>query len=158
MTSDCAPRTGAITLKLMGARFMGCPAAPAVAEWSARLPARMRRTPTHPGRTPERRTLAAHHLTHERRAVTPQPTALVLGAYLRMVGQTVPDFNGRNYFFGIAARLMRQVLVDARPRERRWVWRAPTRAQPCHLFGQVPDFRQIHTSGGLAPSIVGSRL
>ena len=58
------------------------------------------------------RRLAAHHLAHERRAVTLQPTVLVHEAYLRMVDQAVPDFNGRNHFFGIAARLMRQVLVD----------------------------------------------
>src|SRR5215475_7249996 len=58
------------------------------------------------------RRLAAHHLARERRAVTLQPTVLVHEAYMRMVDQTVPDFNSRHHFFGIAARLMRQILVD----------------------------------------------
>lgn len=31
---------------------------------------------------------------------------------MRLVDQTVPNFSGRNHFFGIATRLMRQILVD----------------------------------------------
>lgn len=57
------------------------------------------------------RRLAAHHLAHER-AVTLQPTALVHEAYMRMVGRSTPDWNDKSHFFGIAARLMRQILVD----------------------------------------------
>lgn len=58
------------------------------------------------------RRLASQHLSNERRVVTLQPTALVHEAYMRMVGQTLPDWNGRNHFYGVAARLMRQILVD----------------------------------------------
>jgi RNA polymerase sigma factor (TIGR02999 family) len=58
------------------------------------------------------RRLAAHHLAREQRAVTLQPTALVHEAYMRMVGHTMPDWNDKNHFFGVAARLMRQILVD----------------------------------------------
>jgi RNA polymerase sigma factor (TIGR02999 family) len=58
------------------------------------------------------RRLAAHHLAHEQHAVTLQPTALVHEAYMRMVGRATPDWNDKNHFFGIAARLMRQILVD----------------------------------------------
>ena len=43
---------------------------------------------------------------------TLQPTALVHEAYLRMVDQTSPAMENRVHFFGIAARVMRQVLVD----------------------------------------------
>src|ERR1041384_7532424 len=58
------------------------------------------------------RRLAAHHLAHEQRAVTLQPTALVHEAYLRMVDQTQPNWNDRHHFYRVAARLMRQILVD----------------------------------------------
>jgi RNA polymerase sigma factor (TIGR02999 family) len=58
------------------------------------------------------RRLAAHHLAREQHAVTLQPTALVHEAYMRMLDQKMPDWNDRNHFFGIAARLMRQILVE----------------------------------------------
>src|SRR5262249_19161339 len=58
------------------------------------------------------RRLAAHHLAHEQHAATLQPTALVHEAYMRMVGRSTPDWHDKNQFFGIAARLMRQILVD----------------------------------------------
>lgn len=64
------------------------------------------------------RRLAAHHLRHEQRVVTLQPTALVHEAYLRMMGQLQVDWSDKRHFFGIAARLMRQILVD-HARERR---------------------------------------
>jgi len=41
-----------------------------------------------------------------------QPTALVHEAYLRLVDQKSPAWEGRSHFFGVAARLMRQILVD----------------------------------------------
>jgi RNA polymerase sigma factor (TIGR02999 family) len=43
---------------------------------------------------------------------TLQPTALVHEAYLRMVGNQDPGWNGRGHFFGAAARAMRLILVD----------------------------------------------
>ena len=58
------------------------------------------------------RRLAAHHLSAEQRHVTLQPTVLVHEAYMRMVDQTQPEWNDRNHFYGVAARLMRQILVD----------------------------------------------
>jgi RNA polymerase sigma factor (TIGR02999 family) len=60
----------------------------------------------------ELRRLANHYLRDERAALTIQPTALVHEAYLRLVGQNVPDWQSRSHFFGVAARLMRQILVD----------------------------------------------
>jgi RNA polymerase sigma factor (TIGR02999 family) len=43
---------------------------------------------------------------------TLQTTALVHEAYLRLVGDSDPGWNGRGHFFGAAAQAMRQVLVD----------------------------------------------
>lgn len=43
---------------------------------------------------------------------TLQPTALVHEAYLRLVGNADPGWEGRPHFFGAAACAMRQILVD----------------------------------------------
>jgi RNA polymerase sigma factor (TIGR02999 family) len=56
--------------------------------------------------------LAASHLRKERKSHTLQPTALVHEAYLRLVDQKHPNWQNRSHFFGVAARLMRQILVD----------------------------------------------
>jgi RNA polymerase sigma-70 factor (ECF subfamily) len=60
----------------------------------------------------ELRQLAAGYLRKESPGHTLQPTALVHEAYLRLVDQKSPDWEGRAHFFGVAARLMRQILVD----------------------------------------------
>src|SRR5262249_14021109 len=60
----------------------------------------------------ELRRLAASYLRKERKSHTLQPTALVHEAYLRLVNQTNPRWEDRSHFFGIAARLMRQILVE----------------------------------------------
>jgi RNA polymerase sigma factor (TIGR02999 family) len=60
----------------------------------------------------ELRRLAASQLRKERRSHTLQPTALVHEAYLRLVDQRNRSFHDRAHFFGVAARLMRQILVD----------------------------------------------
>jgi len=60
----------------------------------------------------ELRQLAASYLRRERPGHTLQPTALVHEAYLRLVDQTSPNWQSRSHFFGVAARLMRQILVD----------------------------------------------
>jgi RNA polymerase sigma-70 factor, ECF subfamily len=56
--------------------------------------------------------LAAHYLADERHARTLQPTALVNEAYMRLVDQQPHDWSSRDHFYGVAAHLMRQVLVD----------------------------------------------
>jgi len=56
--------------------------------------------------------LAAHYLRSERQGHTLQTTALVNEAYLRLVGQEPGDIGNRAHFVGIAAHVMRQVLVD----------------------------------------------
>ena len=60
----------------------------------------------------ELRHLAASYLRKERQGHTLQPTALVHEAYVRLVDQTNPTWQNRSHFFGVAARLMRQILVD----------------------------------------------
>src|SRR6185436_14244029 len=66
----------------------------------------------------EMRRLAERYLRDERSAETIQPTALVHEAYLRLVAQDLPDWQCRSHFFGVAAHLMRQILVDhARPNQ-----------------------------------------
>src|SRR5262245_35220760 len=60
----------------------------------------------------ERHRMAARYLRRERQDHTLQPTALVHEAYLRLVGQREADWQNRAHFFGIAARMMRRILVD----------------------------------------------
>lgn len=56
--------------------------------------------------------LARHYLASERPGHTLQSTALVHEAYLRLVDQAPLVIQSRAHFFAIAARLMRQILVD----------------------------------------------
>ena len=58
------------------------------------------------------RHLARGYLRGERPDHTLQPTALVHEAYLRLVDTTQVPWQSRAHFFGLAARLMRRVLVD----------------------------------------------
>jgi RNA polymerase sigma factor (TIGR02999 family) len=60
----------------------------------------------------ELRRLASGYLRREHGARTLQTTALVHEAYLRLVDQREPDWKNRAHFFGVAAHLMRQILVD----------------------------------------------
>ncbi len=60
----------------------------------------------------ELRRIASHLMRRERQNHTLQPTALVHEAYLKLVDQTVTSWNDRAHFFGVAARAMRQILVD----------------------------------------------
>jgi RNA polymerase sigma factor (TIGR02999 family) len=60
----------------------------------------------------ELRSLAANYLRRERPDHTLQPTALVHEAYLRLVDQTRVTWQNRAHFFGVAAQMMRRILVD----------------------------------------------
>jgi RNA polymerase sigma factor (TIGR02999 family) len=60
----------------------------------------------------ELRRLASAYLRRERANHTLQPTALVNEAYLRLVDQQKVEWQNRAQFFGLAARLMRNILVD----------------------------------------------
>jgi RNA polymerase sigma-70 factor (ECF subfamily) len=68
----------------------------------------------------ELRRIAAAYMRRERQDHTLQPTALVNEAYLRLFKGRDIAWEGRTHFFGIAARVMRQILVDhARKRRAR---------------------------------------
>lgn len=62
--------------------------------------------------------LAKRYMAHERHNHTLQATALVNEAYLRLAGQEQVEWQNRAHFFGIAAQVMRHLLVDhARSRQ-----------------------------------------
>jgi RNA polymerase sigma factor (TIGR02999 family) len=60
----------------------------------------------------ELRGLAHYYLQRERSDHTLQSTALVHEAYMRLAGQSPPQWQNRAHFFGIAAHVMRQILVE----------------------------------------------
>lgn len=67
----------------------------------------------------ELRRLAKNYLNRERSNHTLQPTALVHEAYLRLIGQKEIEWQNRAHFFGVSARLMREILIEhARGRNR----------------------------------------
>jgi RNA polymerase sigma-70 factor, ECF subfamily len=70
----------------------------------------------------ELKKLARSHLRRESKGVPLQTTALVHEAFLKLEGSRHPSYENRSHFYGIASRLMRQVLVDiarARAAEKR---------------------------------------
>jgi RNA polymerase sigma factor (TIGR02999 family) len=60
----------------------------------------------------ELRRIAAAYLWKEQPGHTLQPTALINEAWLRLADQTRVDWRDRRHFFGVAAQMMRRVLVD----------------------------------------------
>ena len=60
----------------------------------------------------ELRRIAASYLKSERADHTLQPTALVHEAYLRLVNQRRADWRNRAQFLGLAAQMMRRILVN----------------------------------------------
>ncbi|MCW5980746.1 MAG: sigma-70 family RNA polymerase sigma factor [Bryobacteraceae bacterium] len=60
----------------------------------------------------ELRRIASRRLSRERSGHTLQATALVHEAYLRLVDQRKTDWRNRAHFFGVAAQLMRHILLD----------------------------------------------
>jgi len=83
----------------------------------------------------ELKKLAAGHLWRERQAGPLETTALVHEAFLRLAHGQHPSYENRAHFYGIASRLMRQILVDlarARATEKR------SALQEVHL-AEIPD-------------------
>src|SRR5271154_1817820 len=66
----------------------------------------------------ELRRLARLQLRDERPGHTLQPTALVNEAYLRLVGDQARDWQNRAQFIGVAASVMRRLLIDHARRKR----------------------------------------
>jgi RNA polymerase sigma factor (TIGR02999 family) len=66
----------------------------------------------------ELRKLAAARMAQESPGQTLQPTALVHEAWLRLVGDANPQFDGRAHFFAAAAEAMRRILIDTARRKK----------------------------------------
>jgi RNA polymerase sigma-70 factor, ECF subfamily len=66
----------------------------------------------------ELRHIAANYLNRERADHTLQPTALVHEAYLRLVNQHSVDWRNRAQFYGLAAQMMRRILVNHAEKKR----------------------------------------
>ena len=58
------------------------------------------------------RSIAARHFRRERPGHALQPTALVHEAYLKLIDQRRADWKNRAQFFGVAAQVMRRILID----------------------------------------------
>ena len=89
----------------------------------------------------ELKKLAAGHLRREGRVRPLETTALVHEAFLRLAHGQHPSYENRVHFYGIASRLMRQVLVDlarARSREKRSAMQEVALAE-IPDFGHQPD-------------------
>jgi len=87
----------------------------------------------------ELRRLARRYLRRERPDHTLQATALVHEAYLNLVDQTQVQWNSRTHFFGIAAHLMRQILVKHAERRRAAKRDGGTRLTLDEAAGLVPE-------------------
>jgi RNA polymerase sigma-70 factor, ECF subfamily len=61
---------------------------------------------------PELHRLAHHYMSRERAGHTLQTTAILNEAYLRLVDDTKPVWQGRNHFIAAAAQMMRRIMVD----------------------------------------------
>ena len=61
---------------------------------------------------PELHRLAHHYMSRERAGHTLQTTAVLNEAYLRLVDDTKPVWQGRTHFIAAAAQLMRRIIVD----------------------------------------------
>lgn len=94
----------------------------------------------------ELRRLAAHYLRREREGHTLQATALVNEAYVQLVGQQEKDWQNRAHFIGVAAHLMRKILVD----------HARTHAAAKRGGGEqaLPLDEAIEIPGKLAPDVL----
>lgn len=73
------------------------------------------------------RRLAHHYMSAQLPDSTLQTTALVNEAYLRLADQSRPDFRNRSHFFAVAAKAMRQILVNH------------AKAQQCQKRGAGPS-------------------
>ncbi len=91
----------------------------------------------------ELKKLAAGHLRREANVQSLETTALVHEAFLRLAKGQHPSYENRSHFYGIASKLMRQVLVDlarARATEKR------SAMEEVHL-AEIPDLgRQPYES------------
>jgi RNA polymerase sigma factor (TIGR02999 family) len=102
----------------------------------------------------ELKALASSHLRREHAEKPVQTTVLVHEAFIRLAGSPLPECANRSHFFGIAARVMRQVLVDmARAR------RAEKRGAGVEVaLADLPDVGAFRDSAFLALDEALNRL
>jgi len=89
----------------------------------------------------ELRRLAASYLRRERGGQTLQPTAVVNEAYIRLLPQRGVSWENRAHFFGIAAKMMRRVLVD-HARRRNAAKRDAGPCEPVSISGVASPARE----------------
>ena len=102
---------------------------------------------------PELRRLAQHYMDRERPGHTLQATALVHEAYLRIFGSEPIEWQDRAHFFAVAAKQMRQILVDharAREAERRGGGRVRVSLDAVTEVSLGPDYDVIALDETLA--------
>lgn len=83
--------------------------------------------------------LARIRFLDERRSHTLQPTALVSELYLRFIGETNINLQDRAHFFGVAARRMRQILVDHARKTRAQKRGHGKTTLSLEVFGEIGD-------------------
>lgn len=92
----------------------------------------------------ELRRLAAAYMSRERDGHTLQPTALVHETYLKLIDQRQVDWRNRAHFFGLAAEIMRRILVnharDRRAAKRGGDDRKVSLSIAVDAFSSKPDF------------------
>jgi RNA polymerase sigma factor (TIGR02999 family) len=90
----------------------------------------------------ELRLLARRHLRRERQGHTLQATALVSEAYLRLLELKQIQWEDREHFFAVAARMMRRILVDAaraKDAQKRGVGEQPAPLEESHSARSDPE-------------------
>ncbi|HEY2796416.1 MAG TPA: sigma-70 family RNA polymerase sigma factor [Thermoanaerobaculia bacterium] len=100
----------------------------------------------------ELRRIAAGYMRKERPGHTLQATALVNEAYVRLIGQKRVSWQNRAHFFGIAAQLMRRVLIDharRRQAEKRGADRLRVSTDAEIASGPDLDFDMLAIDGAL---------
>ena len=97
----------------------------------------------------ELRQIATRYLRRERQQHTLQPTALVNELFLKFYEQNNTSWQNRKQFFGVAAQLMRRILVDharAKQADKRGGDRYCISLKHCRVFGDQPgaDLLDLH--------------
>jgi RNA polymerase sigma factor (TIGR02999 family) len=89
----------------------------------------------------ELRRLAASYMRRERVSKTLQPTAVVHEAFVRLLPQRSVSWENRAHFFGIAAKMMRRVLVD-HARRKKAIKRDAGSGEPVSISGVASPARE----------------
>ncbi|HSL24545.1 MAG TPA: sigma-70 family RNA polymerase sigma factor [Vicinamibacterales bacterium] len=101
----------------------------------------------------ELRQMAARYLRRERPDHTLQATALVNEAYIKLIDQRRVQWRNRAHFFGVAAQLMRRILVDharARAAVKREAGERVLSLDEALLVGGTPDVTMLALDEALA--------